>query len=144
MNVLQSWPARRKSRALALMYLYSREMNETSSVQDVDSIAELCNIHEKRIVQRALELIQKVQGNRNKYSELLQKLARRWKTERISPVTRNIIFLGFVELLEEHEDVSMVINEAVELAKTYAEGDAYRFVHGILDQAQDFIKRSIV
>ena len=38
------------------------------------------------------------------------------------------------ELQQPKAIASIVINEAVELAKIFAEKDAYKFVNGILDQ----------
>jgi N utilization substance protein B len=39
------------------------------------------------------------------------------------------------ELFHTDMPTSIVINEAVELAKCFSEKDAYKFVNGILDEA---------
>jgi len=58
-----------------------------------------------------------------------------WHTDRISLVPRAILRLAVYELLyaEPRLPYSIAINEAVELAKAYAEDGAPAFVNGILN-----------
>jgi N utilization substance protein B len=57
-----------------------------------------------------------------------------WKFERIAPVDRNILRLGAYELMIEPDTPgSVVIDEAVELAKRFGEADSPAFVNGVLD-----------
>ncbi len=48
--------------------------------------------------------------------------------------TRLILRIGVWEMKYTKTDSTVVINEAVELAKCFAEGEAYKFVNGILDE----------
>lgn len=57
-----------------------------------------------------------------------------WRLDRLGVCTRIITRLGLWELKNTETDAKVIINEAVELAKGFAELDAYRFVNGILDQ----------
>lgn len=57
-----------------------------------------------------------------------------WKFERIGCVTRIILRMAVWELTRTKLDFSIVINEAIELAKGYAESDAHKFINGILDK----------
>lgn len=54
--------------------------------------------------------------------------------EQIDPVERAVLWIGVTEL-SSHPDVpaSVVINEAVELAKEFGAQDSYRYVNAILD-----------
>ncbi len=55
--------------------------------------------------------------------------------EELSPVELSILLLGAYELLMQPETpYRVVINEAVELAKTYGGTDGHRFVNGVLDK----------
>ena len=56
------------------------------------------------------------------------------RIDRLGCVTLLILRMGLWELLYTKTPVNIVINEAVELAKSFAEKDSYRFVNGILDQ----------
>jgi len=57
-----------------------------------------------------------------------------WKPERMPSVDRNIARLAIYELLFGSEDLTpnIVINEAVELAKTFGTEESGRFINGIL------------
>ncbi len=60
--------------------------------------------------------------------------AERWSIERMSLVDRNILRLGAYELLERPETPpKAAMNEAIELAKLFGDGDSPGFVNGVLD-----------
>jgi transcription antitermination protein NusB len=53
----------------------------------------------------------------------------------VSPIERSILLLGASELRHHHETpYRVVINEAIELAKTYGGTDGHKFVNGVLDK----------
>ena len=54
---------------------------------------------------------------------------------RLSPVERGILLLASYELVHQPEvPFRAVINEAVELAKSYGGTEGYKFVNGVLDK----------
>lgn len=63
----------------------------------------------------------------------IAKYAVGWKVSRMSKVTRSILRLAFFETIFTDTPIKVVINEAVELAKKYAEDKAPGFVNGILN-----------
>lgn len=55
--------------------------------------------------------------------------------EEVSPIERGILLLGASELKHHRETpYRVVINEAIELAKTYGGTDGHKFVNGVLDK----------
>jgi transcription antitermination protein NusB len=53
----------------------------------------------------------------------------------LSPVERGILLLACYELLHQPQvPYRVVINEAVELAKSYGGTDGHKFVNGVLDK----------
>lgn len=53
----------------------------------------------------------------------------------LSPVEYSVLLLGAYELLQHPEiPYRVVINEAVELAKTFGGTDGHKFVNGVLDK----------
>lgn len=65
--------------------------------------------------------------------EKIEKSARDWKLSRLSKGTLTVLQLAIYEM-DVAEDVpeKIAINEAVELAKTFCEDGAKKFVNGIL------------
>jgi len=66
--------------------------------------------------------------------ELLAPLIdRAW--DEVSPIERGILLLGACELKSHPETpYRVIINEAIELAKTYGGTDGHKFVNGVLDK----------
>lgn len=55
--------------------------------------------------------------------------------EEVSPVERAILLMACYELLQMQETpYPVIINEAIEIAKTFGGTDGYKFVNGILDK----------
>jgi N utilization substance protein B len=60
--------------------------------------------------------------------------AQHWRIERMNVLDRLILRLAVYEFLHERDTPPrVVINEALELARTYSTDDAVRFINGILD-----------
>ena len=58
-----------------------------------------------------------------------------WKPEQLDPVEREILRLGAFELVYCLETpVRVVINESVELAKSFGAEQSHKFVNGVLDK----------
>ncbi|OAI52265.1 hypothetical protein AYO46_05910 [Betaproteobacteria bacterium SCGC AG-212-J23] len=54
---------------------------------------------------------------------------------RLSPVERAILYIGAFELAEHpHTPFKVVLNEAIELGKSFGATDGYRFVNGVLEK----------
>jgi N utilization substance protein B len=57
-----------------------------------------------------------------------------WRLERIAAVDRNILRIAVYELMKEPQTPSsVIIDEAVEMAKRFAEAESPAFVNGLLD-----------
>jgi N utilization substance protein B len=57
-----------------------------------------------------------------------------WRFERVGVCTKLILRFAIWELENTDTPSTIVINEAIELAKCFAEKDAYKFINGILDK----------
>lgn len=76
--------------------------------------------------------------------EKIKHFAPEWPIERISLVDRNILRIGIYELLLNQETPpKVVIDEAIELAKTFGSESSGRFVNGVLGAIYEEMKDSI-
>lgn len=64
---------------------------------------------------------------------LIEAASRNWRLDRMAAVDLSVIRLATVELLLETAPPSVVLNEAVELAKEYGTDTSGSFVNGVLD-----------
>jgi len=82
----------------------------------------------------AIEMVIGAMEMRKELDEEIKPMLKNWKLERLGCCTHLILRLALWELKQPNAIPSIVINEAIELAKAFAEKDAYKFVNGILDE----------
>jgi transcription antitermination protein NusB len=88
------------------------------------------------------ELVRKVVEKRTELDEQIRKVSTNWRLERMSPIDRNILRLGVLELgFRDDAPRAVVIDEAVELAKRYGAENSSVFVNGVLDKVADIYRR---
>lgn len=74
-------------------------------------------------------------GVRDKIADIdpyIIKYATEWPLDQITPVDRNILRLGIFELLYTATPPRVVINEAIEVAKSFGGDTSGKFVNGVL------------
>ena len=76
---------------------------------------------------------QAIIDHKDELDQLYKPLLANWDFNRISLCAKIILRFGVWELVYTDTDPRIVINEAIELTKCFAEKDAHRFVNGILD-----------
>ena len=83
----------------------------------------------------AERLVAGVLEKKNELDTLIGKYAANWKVSRMPIVDRNILRAGVYELLwMDDVPAKVTVNEAIELAKSFGDDDASKFVNGILDK----------
>ncbi|MDD3747941.1 MAG: transcription antitermination factor NusB [Candidatus Bipolaricaulis anaerobius] len=82
----------------------------------------------------ARALLAGVHEQRAEIDRIIDQRALGWGLDRLPVVDRNILRLALYELLYTATPPEVVINEAVELAKTYGTEHAPAVINGILDR----------
>lgn len=73
---------------------------------------------------------------------IISEAAEHWRLERMNVIDRLILRLAVYELVHEPETPSkVVINEALELARTFSGDDSVRFINGVLDAVRRRLQR---
>lgn len=73
---------------------------------------------------------------------MISEAAENWRLERMNVMDRLILRLAVYEFLYERETAAaIVINEALELARSYSSDDAVGFINGILDAVRRKLDR---
>ena len=73
---------------------------------------------------------------------LIAEAAEHWRIERMNVMDRLILRLGVYEFLYEAETpAKVVINEALELGRTFSADESVRFINGILDAVRRTLSR---
>lgn len=132
---------RHNSRELALQTLYACEIGLTSEWKVMlDQIAESGGFSEE-IKKYARVLVTNVYSSLELIDKSIQERAANWEMKRMAAIDRNIIRLAVAEMtFSEDVPVKVVIDEAVELAKTFGSEDSGKFVNGVIDSIHKKIK----
>ena len=125
---------RRKSRELVMKSVYRGLVNQIDITQikkdiqdDPDFIRADQNLYE--------EILSGVFKNIDSLKQEIESYIDR-SYEELSPIELSIIYFSLYELKYSMSvPYKVVINEAVEIAKTYGGADGYKYINGILNQA---------
>jgi N utilization substance protein B len=124
---------RRRAREFVLQGLYQRQLSGNSAAAIRAQIAEAAGFPKAD----GVYFDELWAGVAAEFDELVALCAPHLdrKAKELSPVERAILALGAWELKHRQEiPYRVVINEAVELAKSYGGTDGHKFVNGVLDK----------
>lgn len=137
---------RRQAREAALQMLYQSEIGKAGAFESIASY------WPSRDAERQLDdtlrefantLVRGALSRREEIDALLTTHANNWRIERMGVIDRLVLRLGVYEMLAQAETPSkVIINEAIELARTYSGEEAVGFVNGVLDAIRKELRRS--
>ncbi len=134
-NKSKSIGIRRRARILALNVLYLIDLAKLTVEEAINFIFDREQEYNEQIEKFASFLIIATLQNSNIIDKIIKKYLKNWTMERLSAIDRNILRLATCEFLCCPETpISVIINEAIEIAKEYSTKDSGRFVNGILDK----------
>lgn len=125
--------ARRRAREFVVQGLYQHFVGDQDEASIQTQVAEVGGFdradraHYDRLLGESLEHRDALAA------QLAPHIDRPW--QEVSPVERSILLMAACELVR-HADTPyrVIINEAIELAKTYGGVDGHKFVNGVLDK----------
>jgi transcription antitermination protein NusB len=132
---------RSRAREVALQLLFQRELNP-----GIARPALVRFIHERLgngdLEAFALSLYDGTCQHNKDVDARLSRAAENWKLHRMAVVDRNVLRMGAYELLQTPETPqSVVLDEAIELARRFGSADSPAFVNGVLDRVRKEIVR---
>jgi N utilization substance protein B len=138
---------RHLGRIVALQTLYeidfllevSQEAVDTGAIlkRNVDRYKEV--VEDKEFITSLVEGVLKL---REELDALIQPIAPDWPLDQIARIDRTILRMGVYELHHNSQVPSkVVINEAVELAKSFGADNSSKFVNGVLGTAYKHIEK---
>ena len=134
---------RRKSRELAFQTLYALFMQEEVGELEEERIKALIkemisdrNV-KKSVAEYAENLLTITKEHFLEIDKILSETADNWDVERFSKVDKSLLHLAVAELLHFPEvPAKVVINEALEMARSFSSDQSVSFINGILDSVK--------
>ena len=130
---------RRRSRQVALQVLYAVDVSaaarSATALLDQEVFERFAENFELPEAARAFakELVHGVTNHRDNLDERIAARAKNWRISRMAAVDRNILRLATYELAHTDTPDTVVLDEAVELARRFGDDPSPAFVNGILD-----------
>jgi N utilization substance protein B len=124
---------RRKAREIALQTLYAEEVSGADwRAAFRDNVSRRKPSEE--VVEYAERLVENVIADKAALDARIEARLVNWELGRVSIVDKTILRIALSELILCPEvPTSVIMNEAIEIARTFSSTDAGRFVNGVLD-----------
>ena len=126
---------RRKARECALQMLFGADVIRGRQDFTTDDYWEELGDAEldTRLRDFANKLVNGTIENLEKIDDKIRTRAEHWRIERMAIVDRNVLRLAVYEFLFEDTPHTVVINEALEIARRFSTFEATQFINGILE-----------
>jgi N utilization substance protein B len=139
--------ARRSGREAALQMLFQLEASGARATQGIELFwrasaeADFTPDPEGRLY--ADTIVRGVDDIREDVDKCISHASKNWRIERMSRVDRNLLRMGAWELMTQRDiPRAVVIDEAIELAKSYGTEESSGFVNGVLDRIANDLGRT--
>ena len=134
--------ARRSGREAALQMLFQLEGSGVSADQAVTLFWRTFEDADPEGKTYADTIVRGVADNLDAIDKKVAAASQNWRLERMSRVDRNLLRLGTWELMFR-TDVprAVILDEAVELAKSFGTDESSSFVNGVLDRIAENLGR---
>jgi transcription antitermination protein NusB len=123
---------RQQARMAVVSLLYAFDLGNGNTSQHADEILEEKKIRNKQ-KDFALTLYEGVMQNLDICDKAIVTHLKEWDFERLGAIERATLRLATYEILFGELDSAVVINEAVEITKSFGTEQSPKFINGVLD-----------
>ena len=138
--------AKRQAREAALQMLYQCEVGRAGAFESIGSYwpsREGKDALPEPLREFANSVVRGTLDRREEIDAMLTAHAQNWRVERMAVIDRLVLRMAVYEMLAEIETPSkVIINEAIELARSFSGDEAVGFVNGVLDAVRKELRRS--
>ena len=129
---------RHRAREVALQILYQWEVGRIAIDHAIDTVLDLQRPESEapasELREFAAGLARDTVTRLPTIDPLIAETTERWRPERMAIIDRLILRMGVCELARDRETPpAVVINEALELARTFSTEESVKFINGMLD-----------
>jgi N utilization substance protein B len=138
--------AKRRAREAALQMLYQCDVGRAGAYESITSYwatRDDEHVLEGDLREFADRVVRGTLDRREEIDRLIAAHAQNWRIERMTVIDRIVLRMAVYEMLAQPDTPSkVIINEAIELARSYSGDEAVGFVNGVLDAVRKELRRS--
>ncbi len=128
---------RRVARECALQMLYELDVGKHPKDEILRTYWQM-NEHPQKVREFAEQLFEGTVQKLKEIDKLIQQHTKNWRLGRMAVVDRNVLRLAVFELFSGGKTPeTVVINEALEIARKFSTNESAQFVNGILDSIKN-------
>ena len=128
---------RRTAREKALQALFQIDMNEAKPEEAMENILQGAPVDPY-----LSELVHGTSKNLKEIDEIISNHLENWSVKRLAKVELNILRLAVYELnYVQDVPANVVINEALEISKRFADERSSKFINGVLSKIKENINK---
>ncbi|MBI4682385.1 MAG: transcription antitermination factor NusB [Nitrospirae bacterium] len=126
---------RRRAREYALQILFQLDLTGNKISDKVFEEFWEGNEEEQEVKEFTYQIVENTRTHLSEIDKIIKKAAENWAIERMAVIDRSILRAATYELVYRTDiPKSVVINEALEIAKKYSTEESAPFINGILDK----------
>jgi N utilization substance protein B len=123
--------------------LYEHDIGKLAVPEILESFWQM-NEHPEKVREFANQLFEGSVQRMKDIDKIIQRHTKHWRLNRMAAVDRNILRLAVFELLSPgRTPCTVVINEALEIAKKYSTVESAQFVNGVLDSIRKDLAQEV-
>lgn len=134
---------RRKAREAALQALYQADISENGDIANLNLSEYLEDIKtgkESRLY--GARILTDLKESLGEVDKVIGESSSNWTLSRMNVIDRCLLRLSIAELIKEKDvPYKVVIDEAIELSKSYGTEDSPSFINAVLDKAVKVLKK---
>jgi N utilization substance protein B len=128
---------RRVARECALQMLYQLDVGKNSKDEILRTYWQM-NEHPPKVREFADQLFDGTVQRLKQIDKVIQQHTKNWRLSRMAAVDRNVLRLAVFEFLSGGKTPeTVIINEALEIARKFSTQESSQFVNGILDSIKN-------
>jgi transcription antitermination protein NusB len=134
---------RRKSRELVLQMLFQADMGRQTADEVRRTFWSERNSVSSEVRGFAEDLFRVASDRMAEIDQLIERHAEHWRMERMAAVDRNVLRTAVAELLGfPTTPRPVIINEALEIARTFSSPESVQFINGVLDSVSRDLEKA--
>lgn len=138
--------AKRRAREAALQMLYQCDVGRAGAYESITSYWATRDDEGTLtgdLREFADAVVRGTLDRRDEIDRLITAHTQNWRIERMTVIDRIVLRMAVYEMLAQPDTPSkVIINEAIELARSYSGDEAVGFVNGVLDAVRKELRRS--
>lgn len=125
-----------RQNAVSIIYMYLMTQKDIDEILEDNAFASSVNdfIHPLPLDEELLDACYRVEERHPIYIKVVDsKIKSGWRFDRLGRLEQSILLLALAEFEQGFQEKAVIVNEAVNLAKMYADENSYKLINGVLD-----------